>query len=242
MRKQVLIIEDHPKWMDIACQIVRAVSFETKIYTAFNLKDAYQIAMEANIDLFIIDIILDAKVSGDTSGMTFADNIRQHSKYRYTPIIFITSLEDPKLKAYSNIHCYSYVEKPFDRQKTIEIIEEALAIPLKKNQKEDIYFRRNGILHGFRIDDITHIEVNGHKTVVHCRRETARVAYCSVKQLLEKEELHSFVQCNKSTIINRKHIEYIDPVNLYVKLCGIDKPIVIGSIIKKGFLQEIEND
>lgn len=242
MKKQILIIEDHPKWMETICQIAEAVSYETKLYKASNLKDAYQIAMEANIDLFIIDIILDTRETGDTSGIAFADNIRHHSKYQYTPIIFITSLEDPKLKAYSNIHCYSYIEKPFDRQRTIGIIEEALAIPLEKCHKEDIYFRKDGILHGFRVEDITHIVVKAHTTTVYCRQETAKVAYCSIKHLLEKEELHSFVRCNKSTIINRKHIKYIDPVNLYVKLHNVETRIEIGVIIKKEFLEEIEND
>lgn len=240
MKKRVLIVEDHPKWMEKISEIVSAVSVDVQIHTATNVKDAYLISMETNIDLFIVDIILDTQVIGDVSGMTFAENIREHMKYRYIPIIFITSLEDPKLKAYSNIHCYSYIEKPFDRQKVIEAVEEALEIPLKKQRAEYVYFRRDGILHGFCVDDIMYIEVKGHATTVYSCMETAKVAYYSIKRLLQLPELEAFIQCNRGVIVNRKFIKYVDATNRYVKLDGVEEPIEIGTVIKKEFLQELK--
>ena len=60
---------------------------------------------------FIVDIILEKTKNGDMSGMTFADNIREIERYKATPIIFTTSLEDPKLHAYAHLHCYQYFDK-----------------------------------------------------------------------------------------------------------------------------------
>ena len=45
----------------------------------------------------LLDIILDPRTSGDASGMKFADHIREVERYHFTPIIFITGLEDPSL-------------------------------------------------------------------------------------------------------------------------------------------------
>lgn len=191
----------------------------------------------------MIDIILNVQKTGDVSGIEFADNIRRNEKYSFTPIIFFTSLEDLKLKAYSHIHCYSYIEKPFEEEKTKKIIEEALSIPLKKkNEKEYVYFRKGGILYAFYINDIIYIESNRHITSVHSIYESADVSYHSVNSLLNKLDSDLFVQCNRSTIINKRYIRYVDPSNRFVKLRNSDSQIEIGSIIKNKFIQEIKND
>ena len=58
MKKKILIIEDNPKWLKRIEDIVSLTSWETEIFTASELRDAYEIAMGNSIDLFVIDIIL----------------------------------------------------------------------------------------------------------------------------------------------------------------------------------------
>ncbi|MBD5394603.1 MAG: response regulator transcription factor [Lachnospiraceae bacterium] len=242
MQKNILILEDSPKWLANMKKIAESVSYETEVFAVVNLKEAYQIAMKYSIDLFVIDIILDVNASGDTSGMEFANNIRQNKKYQFTPIIFVTSLEDPRLRAYSNIHCYSYIEKPYNEEETAKIIEQALAIPLKKeNCKEYIYFRKEGILYGFRIDEIIYIESSTQKTRVHSVYETIEISRRSIKNLLTELDSDAFIQCNRGVIINRDYIEYIDPANRFVKLRNVEKQVEIGAVMKSRFLKEIEN-
>lgn len=243
MRKKILILEDNPKWLINMKKITESVSYETDIFAVTNLKEAYHIAMKYSIDLFIIDIILDVNASGDTSGMEFADNIRQNMKYQFTPVIFVTSLEDPRLKAYSNIHCYSYIEKPYDEKETAKIIEQALAIPLKKeNGKEYVYFRKEGILYGYRIDEIIYIESNAQETRIHSIYETIEISRRSIKDLLTELDSIAFIQCNRRVIINRNYIEYIDSANRFVKLRNVEHQIEIGAVLKNRFLKEIENE
>lgn len=242
MKKNILIMEDSPKWLDKVCSLAASVNMEVEVFATTELQEAHHLALEYGIDLFIIDLILDTRVSDDTSGMDFADQIRQIDKYRYTPIIFISSLEDPKLYAYSNIHCYQYIEKPFDEDKTREIFEEALRMPLKKNrEREYIYFRNNGILYGVRVDQIIYIQTNVVQMYIHTTHETVKLSPYSIKNILAKLDSDSFLQCSRNTIINENYIEYIDPSNRYVKLKNVDALIGIGPVLKKRFLQEIKN-
>lgn len=243
MKKKILIIEDNQRWLKQIEDIVSLVSWETEIFTATELRDAYEIAMGNSIDLFILDIILNLNSPGDVSGMNFAENIRLHAKYRYTPVIFITSLADIKLRAYSNIHCYSYIEKPFDGERTLKIIEEALDMPLKKeNEREYFYYRKDGVLYGYYADDIICFKSNNHKIVLYSIHECVTLGYRSINKLLSELDTGKFIQCNRNTIINRRYIEYIDPSNRFIKLRNIDEQIEIGIVLKNKFIREMQDD
>lgn len=241
MKKKILIIEDSSRWLDEVKALVTEISFETEIFATTSIAEAYWIAMENSIDLFIIDIILDVNIPGDISGMRFADNIRKNLKYQFTPIIFISCLEDPKMYAYANIHCYGYIEKPFLKEKTISIIEEALSLPLRKESgREFIYFRKEGILYGFRIDEIIYTESNAKRTRICSVHEVVDVPYRSTKNLLVELDSDAFIQCNRRVLINKHYIEYIDFPNRYVKLRGVSNLIEIGVVLKSRFQKEIE--
>lgn len=97
MRQKVLIIEDNKAHMDALCKIIRDLQRDVQVFCAYNAGEAFQKALEHHIHLFMIDIVLNTQKQGDVSGLSFAKEIRGISKYKFTPLIFITSLEDPKL-------------------------------------------------------------------------------------------------------------------------------------------------
>lgn len=107
--KQILVVEDNKYSMNRICSILKEIEGITVI-KAENSGEAYQCAMEYSIDLFIIDIILDSTKEADVSGMSFAETVRKMEKYKMTPIIFTTCLEDPELHAYAHLHCYEYLK------------------------------------------------------------------------------------------------------------------------------------
>ena len=131
--KSVLIIEDNPLSMEMLAKIVNEIDPELQVYKAVNQNEAYALSMRITMDLFLIDIILDSTIPGDVSGMRFAGYIRGVERYKYTPMIFITALEDARLFAYSDMHCYYYLEKPYDAKKAFQVISEALKIPQAKD-------------------------------------------------------------------------------------------------------------
>ena len=113
MEKRILILEDKAQTMETIENAAMDLPYNVRVIKTATVKDAYQYAMEMTIDVFLVDIILNPGVMGDTSGIEFAKHIRCVSKYQFTPIIFITALADPELYAYRNIHCFGYLEKPF---------------------------------------------------------------------------------------------------------------------------------
>ena len=107
--KKILILEDKEIHIKILENILKDIN-NIQVLVAKTIEEAYKLAMENTINLFLIDIILDTEVRGDVSGLRFVEAVREIPKYSFTPLIFITSLEDPKLFAYKELHCFGYIE------------------------------------------------------------------------------------------------------------------------------------
>lgn len=87
--RSVLIVEDNEKAMESLRKI--AVSLNAIVYTADNSADAYRIACQHNIDIFLVDIILNPQIQGDVSGSKFVLDIKEMPRYARAIVIFITS-------------------------------------------------------------------------------------------------------------------------------------------------------
>lgn len=175
MPQKILIVEDNKAHVQILNNIVQELYKNIQVYIAFDVKTAYQLALENHIHLFLIDIILDAKKPGDISGLNFVKEIREINKYKFTPLVFITSLEDPKFYSYSQLHCYAYIEKPFSVARVRDVILDALEYPIKENNDKYVYFRKDGIVYSKYIRDIIYIENSRRKIKIFCKRQILRL-------------------------------------------------------------------
>lgn len=239
MMKTVLIVEDNVRSMEMLVKIIEDLRTDVEIKTASSQEEAAILAMKYNIDLFMLDIILNASNPGDVSGMKFAEHIRTFQKYKYTPIIFITALEDPELHAYSDLHCYYYVEKPYDVAKVSAVISEALEFPAAHNEPQNVFFRKDGILYKKEISEIIYIENSRAGQTVYCTNGNLKLPYKPNKKILEELASDKFIQCSRYHIINCDYIDKIDTVNRYIQLRGQKAPIEIGNSYKKRFLRDI---
>jgi DNA-binding LytR/AlgR family response regulator len=240
--RTVLIIEDNAASMEMLAKIVNEVDPEIVVHRAVNQNEAYAHAMRLSIDLFLIDIILEPKNPGDVSGMRFANRIRLVEKYRFVPMIFITALEDAQLYAYSNLHCYYYLEKPFDAKKARQVITEALEMPLKKNSSHDVFFRKDGIIFKKDISEVVYIEnVRSGQTVCFVDGKL-KLQYKPSKVILEELDSDKFLQCSRYAIVNRDFIEAIDIVNRYIELKDNFGQLEIGISFKKKFIEALKGN
>ncbi|MDD6658161.1 MAG: response regulator, partial [Lachnospiraceae bacterium] len=195
--KTVLIVEDNVRSMEMLVKIVEEIRTDVVVKTAFKLEDAIILTAKNDIDLFMVDIILDTSNPGDVSGIKFVEHIRTFPKYKYTPIIFITSLEDPELHAYSDFHCYYYVEKPYDVKKVSKVISEALEIPKASKEIPNVFFRKEGILYKKKISEIIYIENSRTGQTVYCTNGNLKLPYKPMKLILDELGKEWFVQCNR---------------------------------------------
>lgn len=239
MMKTVLIVEDNVRSMEMLVKIIENLRTDVEIKTASSQEAAAILAMKYNIDLFMLDIILNASNPGDVSGMKFVEHIRTLKKYKYTPIIFITALEDPELHAYSDLHCYYYVEKPYDAEKVSSVISEALEFPAAHKEPQNVFFRKDGILYKKEISEILYIENSRAGQTVYCTNGNLKLPYKPNHKILEELASDKFVQCSRYHIINRDYIDKIDTVNRYIQLRNLKTSIEIGNSYKKKFLNDI---
>ena len=242
MRKNVLIVEDNKACMGALVELVKECDSASVIYCADNSALAYKYAMEERIDLFLVDIILDESVQNDVSGIVFADTIRSLDRYKFVPLIFITSLEDYKMNAFQNLHCYSYVEKPFDFKKVKEVIGDALKYPVRDERSNRyIYYRKDGILYSLDTEQIIYIEASKRILYLYLENDEIQIPYKTSVSMLHELNAEEFLQCSRSIIVNRKFIAYVDKTNRYVTMKN-GKTLEIGRMMKNKFLQELNYD
>lgn len=217
--KKVLIVEDNIDMLRYLSAIVQELDLKTHVYSFDNAKEAYQCALKITIDLFIVDIILDTDRPGDISGLNFVENIRKIKGYGFTPVIIVTSLQDEKLITYEKLHCYSFIEKPFDKDRLKSLIEEASAFPGTDSGTKILKFRKDGIILAVDRDHIVYVESNNHVLHIHTTYDDVlHIPYKTIKGFLEEVDSNDFLQCSRNTVINRRFVHNVDLVNRVIQL------------------------
>ena len=242
MLQRILIIEDQKPHRDALCSIIEKMPIDIQIYCASNIAEASQLVLKFHIHLFIIDIVLDPLNPGDVAGLDFARKIREITEYKFTPLIFLTSLEDPELYSYTQLRCFSYIEKPFEEEHIRDIIKEALEFPLKDGDDKYVYFRKEGVVYSAYTKDIIYIECARRQMKIYCRHDEYQVPYSTCEEIMDKLDSDFFIQCSRYCIVNKRYIERIDYSNRIIKMRYIDTPVQIGIVMKKLFKHRMENE
>ncbi len=241
MKKNVLLLEDNESSRRLLSKLLFEMGGELTVYEADNIGSAYRYAVECTIHLFLLDIIIDTSVSGDVSGLTFASNLRQMKQYKKTPIIFITSLQDPKLFTYSELHCYQFIEKPYDREMTLRKVREALELTAEDERNKKVCFRKDGLIFPVAVSKILYITFEKPVTRIYQIDDMLEISYQPVHRMLYRLNSRDILQCNRSTVININYIENIDTANSFVKMKYTEKLLTLGSVYKKKLIRELED-
>lgn len=231
--KKVLILEDNQALLHREADIIRSIDYKCEVMAFDNERDAMAEALKGDTDLFVVDLVLDLSHPGDTSGLSFAENVRSIRGYSFTPIIIITALEDPKLYSYEHVHCYSFMEKPFDVESLKEKVVQCLQFPGIKGKERMLKFRKDGILYSMKQDEVAYAEVSSHQMLV-CKTSGEKVSfpYYTLKELINMVSRDQFVQCNRHCVINAKHVSTVDLVNGIIQFAGEVGSVEIGRAYK----------
>lgn len=238
--KNILIIEDKEATLRMLEKLIKDYIGCVSVYLARNYEDALKETFLRTIDVFLIDIVLDA-AAGDASGMRFAKQIRVNENYMFTPIIFITGLVDPELYAYRELHSFGYIEKPFSKEKVIELVKKALRYQAPVDRDERVYFPKDGILFAVRLSEIIYVEAQNHILYINLIKERMEIPHITIKKFADMTQGKGFMQCSRNTIVNKKFIENVDIVNRYISFREIDVQVGIGPTYKKKVYQELMN-
>lgn len=232
--KNILLLEDNEVTQNVLTDLIRNISSDVNIYSFLDMIGIYDFIMTHTIDLFLIDIIIDKNIIGDTSGLKFAEEIRKITRYEFVPIIFISSLYDPKLYAYSTLHSFEYIEKPFDKQHVIDTVTKALRFPNSNTDDISIHFRIDGAIFVVKCSELLYIESLRHRIYIYKSDGNNIIApYKTFEKILLEAEGAGLQQISRSIIINVKYLECVDWVNNCIKLKGCSNLLNIGTTYKK---------
>lgn len=242
MSKTCLIVEDNEVQRESMRKLVAETSPAVKIFTVDNLQEAYKILLENIIDVFIVDIVLDRRKKGDISGVRMVNVLRQIPRYMFTPVIFVTSLEDPQMFAYSNLHCFSYLEKPYNKEEAKAIITTALEYSTPKMEMEVLCLRREGIIYPFKVEDIVYIESTNRNVTIHKSDGTVeKMPYMTCKNILQEVNNSALVQCGRGVLVNLNYIKFLDKTNGFIALKASKETLDIGRSYLKDVLNKLCN-
>ena len=240
MEKKILILEDNSKNAALVKQLIHECDKNAKVYIEKDLNSAYALVMQNTIQLFIIDVVLDTARPGDASGIRFVRSVRDISRYKHTPVIFITAMQDPEIYAYRELHCYGYIEKPFAVDQVRKLLKDALDYHATNQKDYMLHFRKDGIIYPISCRDVVYAESTNHQICFYLTNGTEfTVHYKTCKQILDEAEYDEFIQCNRGTIVNRKYIKNVDVAN---SLITLEKNIMvdIGIKFKKKFIEALQ--
>lgn len=216
--KKVLILEDNSVARKHLEQIVYDIDVKSIVYSFDNIKDAYQCALEKTIDLFLIDIILDTRKPGDSSGLRFVENIRHINHYEFVPVVIITSLEDAKSYTYDTLHCYHFVEKPFDVESVKDIVRQCFRYPGNNKKARTLYLPNDGILLAVKLEHLVYAECRNHFLYIYTsNKDVLEIPYYTLKKLMDEADCSDIIQCRRNTVFNRKYIKNIDKANRIIQ-------------------------
>lgn len=235
--KNVLILEDEIDCMDMLERLINETVSSVTCYKAKSLQEAYVIMHNYVIDAFFIDIMLDPNLTGDASGMNFAEELRGVEKYKFTPIIFVTGVEDSKMYAYKRLRCYDYIEKPYNVSEAKKTISQALCYKTQPEKERVIHFKKDGLLISVVEKDIVYIKSESRILYVCTKNDELSLPYATCDRMMELLDTRLFVQCNRNTIVNWNHIGNIDRVNRYIEILNCESCDKLS--VGKKFLQKI---
>lgn len=240
--RNVLVLEDDHAMLEAVDKLIHEIDTNVIVYKVTTLPKAYQIAVEHDISLFIIDIMIDSSIRNDVSGLVFVEKIRNIEKYTFVPVIFISSLLDPELLAYRKLHCYGYLAKPLLIEEARQLIRQALKFQYSQKEDGTVYFRKDGVIYAVDKKDIVYVKSHGGKVTIKTVNDELAVYYRNCKGILKELDSDRFIQSNRGTIVNIDFIANIDPVNRVIRLKDEYGMIEISAMMKKSVMEKIKND
>jgi len=122
-KKRVLIVDDFENTRWIVQQILQKEP-ELEIITAENGQDALNYFDGSDVDLLITDLNMPKM-----DGIELTRQVRIIEKYKYIPIIMLTTERNPEKKQKAlDIKVTTWIQKPFEQAQFRKIIRKALRL------------------------------------------------------------------------------------------------------------------
>jgi len=232
--KKVLILEANKAVLAALTRLVKRLDTNVNVYAFQRAEEACRFTMERDVDLFLVDMILDARKPEDTSGLTFVEAVRRMGRYAFTPVIFITSLEDSGRYAYEELRCYRYFEKPFDWGELQSAVLHCLRWWVTRPSVRKLYYRREGLILSIDPDRVVCVRSTGRGLELFMKDGSITgIPYLSLKRYLEEAGDQRVLQCSKAAAVNPQYLDYIDSVRSIISVNEGRYQVELGGAYRK---------
>lgn len=158
----ILLLEDNCTELQILYNILKKHWPQFHYTCCQNYNDAQKSILSVQYDIFILDIQL-SSASDAFNGITFARYIRSLPAYRTTPVLFSTGTSDTIQKCVNEVHCYHYLEKPYNEAVLVHAMKELLATLSNTTDNNYLTIKLlNDVTTHVCLSNILLIKANGH--------------------------------------------------------------------------------
>ena len=120
MAKKILIVDDASLIRNITQKAVIEAGYEAVL--ANNGQEGLAATKEHDFDLIFSDINMPIM-----NGLEMVEKIREDEKYKFTPIVMLTTESKPELKAIAQKHgVKAWLLKPFNKDKFLLVLSKLL--------------------------------------------------------------------------------------------------------------------
>ncbi|MDE7445743.1 MAG: response regulator transcription factor [Lachnospiraceae bacterium] len=218
MRKILLLEKDENELKRIG-DILADLDEKVIVFPRSSVKEACRCAVKMHIDLFIVDVTLNADSVGMPPELALVDKMRRTERYFATPILFITELKDTLLYTYEKLNCYKFIDKPVDEIGFKKVMENSLRYLESIQQESLFYLQWNNVAYRLNKSTVVYIQMIDDKMYIHTNDNKVRCApYISMKSMMKKLNSSDFMKCYRSTIVNLNYIKSVDIAKRTIQL------------------------
>ena len=182
------------------------------ILTADTLQKACALLPHYQIDIFLLDISL-KNDENNKDGITFAHTIQSQFAYKNKPILFITACKIHMSYAINQLHCFSFLTKPYFKEDLFSQFDDLFA----QTNKSLMIKCLDGTYFPLLPSQLIYVYSRGRYltyVTTQCSFESRQYTMKKLFQLLG----NPFVRCHKSYIVNQTYIENYDFLLHYAHL------------------------
>lgn len=239
MRQRVLYLDTEDVRVNRVKAIVKDTLEHCELIHVDSVESAYKVLLERTIDIFIVNVVLNASDVSGTEGLHFVSCIREIPQYIMTPVILFSSLQDPQLYACGELNCIGYLSKPCSGNKLKNLLEKVSHFRTQRNAERFLVFRKNRVIYPVLIKDIVYIVREKSIAYVHMEKgDVLEVPYLTCAKILYEAGDDRLFMCNRSTIVNRDYVYAVDPTNSFIVLRDKRGMFDIGARYRSGVLAE----
>ena len=208
----ILLVEDNVDDLTRAVSIIKSSFQSVKVYAAGKIKTAMELLSRQNIDLLLLDIDLP-----DGSGFDIAKAIHEYPQYKFVHVVFITGYDHDPLNAFRNYHCYSYINKPYDRDYLMKQLKPLIYDLIERKKGEYVPARRKvrafDAIDGeviVPVDEILYAKLQAKNLTIHTvKADIVKKTKTTMKAFLEYIDDPDFYRCHESFVVNLKKVVMI---------------------------------